>query len=387
MRTDEIRYTRTIVYYDGILLFEAEDPIGGTYLASHVEPVPRGERYLVVGCRPDDLRLFRHGAIELRSLLQESAEYGWYLADLTNTERPMAIRDQGYEIIPEKYLPGDGITIAEYEVDHETTKQARERDNVIIQVSIEPPEAARGYRVRTDTLVGLLTRVESLTRYAAAQVAAENEKARARGRAIRNAGRLEIVDISRGSIKVTFQEAGGLDTDRESLLAKALERLDVLFSDLETSDQVEAALSRYDLKVANAYIRLMKFLRTKKTGFSYTWATPTSRSPSHRGVSLARARMIAAELPEFIDEHDNETTANEIVLEGTLEMADEPDNQWRLRDPEQGVREGTVGKDGPSLSNLVIDNIYRFVCSEEMESTGRRGRRKPTLYLRSIEPL
>ncbi len=387
MRTNEIRYTKTLVFYDGILLFEAKDPIGGTYLASHVKPVPKGDRYLLVGCRPEDLRMLRQGAIEPRSLMQESAEYGWFLADLTSTERPLDILDQGFESIPEKHLPGEGITIAEFEVDHETTRQARERDNVILQVSIEPPEAVGEYRVRTDTLTGLLTRVERLTRYAAERTAIEGANPRTRGRVSRNVGRLEIVGISHGSIKVTLQEARGLDTNRESLLAKALEQLDGLFNEQDTSNRAEAYLAAYDSRVANAYISLMKFLRARKTGFSYTWATPTSRHPSHRGISLERVRKIASELPEFVEDSDNETPADEIVLEGTLEMADEPANRWRLRDLEHGVREGTVAEDGPSLSNLVIDRWYRFLCSEEAELTGRRGRRKPALFLRHITPM
>ena len=387
MRTDEIRYTRTLDYYDGILLFEAKDPIGATYVALHIEPVPKGDRYLLVGCRPDDLRLFRLGAKELRILFTESAHYGWFLADLLDVDTPLKVGEQISGDIPDQYLPGDGFRIAEFEVDHDTTRRARERDNVVIQVSIEPPEAAHEYRVRTDTLAGLLTRVENLTRYAAEQVVADNEDPMAMTNAKRNAGRLEIVDISQGSIKVTLQEASGLDAKRESLLAKALERLDDLFKDLDRPDPAEVSLSEYSPKVANAYIRLMRFLRTKKTGFSYTWATPTSRSPSHRAVSLEQAQRTARELPEFMNAIDDESPEDEVILHGTLEMADEPGNQWRLRDPEQGVKEGTVEEGGPSLSNLVIDSQYRFVCSEEIKGTGRRGRRKPVLYLRSIMPL
>ena len=383
MKADEIHYTRTLDFYDGILVFEAKDPTGGTYVASHLEPVPGGDRYLLVGCRPEDLRMFRHGAKDLRSLIMESARYGWYLADLSDIHKPLKVGEEVSGVIPDEYLPRDGYQFAEFEVDHETTRKARDRDNVVIQVSIEPPEATQEYRVSSNTLAGLLTRVENLTRQAAEQVAAEDRDGRVR----RNPGRLEVVDVSPGSIKVTLQEVGGLYADRESLLAKALERLDDLFNDLDRPDLTEDALSKHDPKVANAYIRLMRFLRTKRTGFSYTWATPDSRSPSHRGVSLDRARRTASELKEIPDRTDDDMPVDEIVLEGVLEMADEPGNQWRLRDSEQSVREGTVRKGGPSLSNLVIDRRYRFVCGKEMQETGRTRRRRPVLYLNSIMPL
>ena len=386
MRTDEILYTRTLDYYDDILVFEAKDAIGGTYVASHLEAVPSGNKYLLVGCKPENLRLFRHGTKDLRSLIIESARYGWYLADLFDVEKPLKVGEQIAGEIPEEYLPGDGYKIAEFEVDHDTARRAREQDNVVIQISIEPPEATQGYRVRSDTLAGLLTRVENLTRYTAEQVAEVNEYPRPGTRATRNAGRLEILDISHGSIKVTMQAVSGLDTNRESMLEKALEQLDHLFNDLDSPHLMERELSRYGPKVANAYIRLMRFLSTKRTGFSYTWATPTSRSPSHRAVSLERARRSAREFQDLLDVMDYETPENDIVLNGILEMADEPGNRWRLRDPEQGAREGIVGEDGPSLSNLVIDRRYRFACVEEMQATGRGRRRNPVLFLKSIEP-
>ena len=402
MRTDEILYTRTLDYYDDILVFEAKDAIGGTYVASHLEAVPSGNRYLLVGCKPEDLRLFRHGTKDLRSLIVESARYGWYLADLFDVEKPLKVEEQIAGGIPEDYLPGDGYKIAEFEVDHETARRAREQDNVVIQISIEPPEASQGYRVRSDTLAGLLTRVENLTRYAAEQVAEEDEGPSPRTRETRNAGRLEILDISHGSIKVTMQAVSGLDTNRESMLEKALDQLDHLFNDLDSPDLMERDLSRYDPKVANACLRLMRFLRTKRTGFSYTWATPTSLRPSHRAVSLDRARRAAKELPELLVAINyeipkelpellvaisDESPEEDIILNGTLEMADEPGNRWRLRDPEQGVREGMVGEGGPSLSNLVIDRRYRFACVEEMQATGRGRRRNPVLFLKSIKPL
>ena len=40
----QIRYAKTLEYHGGIKVFEAKDPIGGTYLASMLEAPPR--------CRP-----------------------------------------------------------------------------------------------------------------------------------------------------------------------------------------------------------------------------------------------------------------------------------------------------------------------------------------------
>ena len=383
MRTDEIRFTKTLDYYDGILVFEAKDPIGGTYVALHLENREQGDRYLLVGCRPDELRMFRHGATDLRSLITKSAIYGWYLADLAELDIPLVIVKQGSGSVPNDYLPGEGYKISDFEVDHGITETVIERDNVIIQVSIEPPESVGEHAVKVDTLSGLIDRVQELARHAVEQ----EYDAETRTEGDRDAGQLEVIGLSQGSVIVTFQGASGLGPDRESILARAFERLDDLFNHGDTLEDAKEVLTRYNSKTAMAYAKLMRFLRTKKTGFYYTWASPSTRIPSHRAVSLEKARRLARGLPIRVDENEDDNPLEDIVLEGILEMADESKSKWRLGVPGQGIRNGTVAEGGPTLRELVIHRRYRFVCVEERRAGTSRSRRRPTLYLKAITQL
>ena len=76
----QIRQTSTLFHYDGPRVFEAQDAIGGQYIAVLASSDGAADRYLVAGVNPERLRLFRSGALDLRSLLVESDEEGRYLA-------------------------------------------------------------------------------------------------------------------------------------------------------------------------------------------------------------------------------------------------------------------------------------------------------------------
>ncbi len=73
-------HVSTLFYYDGPQVFEARDADGITYIGVMVRPSDVGEeRCLVVAVTPEQLRLFREGRHDLRSVLLEAGRNGWYL--------------------------------------------------------------------------------------------------------------------------------------------------------------------------------------------------------------------------------------------------------------------------------------------------------------------
>jgi hypothetical protein len=379
MRFDEIRYTKTLDYCDGISVFEANDPIGGTYVASYLEAIEGGDRYLVVGCRPEMLRLFRHGACDLRELLTVSATHGWYVADLLGTRRPLFVRDVGAGPIPDGYLPDSGYMILDSEVDHGVVADAVERNNFVLHISVEPPGTSSGHSVGITTFNTLMRNIQELARCAAEEVEEVTESRRNR-----NASRLEVVKISEGSVVVTLQGADGLDERRESVLPKAFERLDGLFDKMEMSQQLSADTAEYAPSTIGAYAKLMKLLKDEETGFHYTWAAPTTALPSHRAVSLERAQELESELPRTLMERSDEVPAREVVIRGTLEAANQLNRKWTLRDAQRVLWNGTVEKGGLGLDELIIGGHYTFTCLEQRDDSGSRRSKKPTLYLKAI---
>ena len=74
-----VKITEILDYYDGILAFVAQDPIGGQYVASRIERTSQEDRYLVVGTKPERLDDLRNGKVDLRTLLLEMPDGQWYI--------------------------------------------------------------------------------------------------------------------------------------------------------------------------------------------------------------------------------------------------------------------------------------------------------------------
>ncbi len=75
-----IRLTEILLYYDGIQVFAARDPIGGHYVGDMIDTVGNHDRYAVAGVSPERLEDFRAGRVDLRTLLLEAPGGEWYIA-------------------------------------------------------------------------------------------------------------------------------------------------------------------------------------------------------------------------------------------------------------------------------------------------------------------
>ena len=67
-----IRHAATLDY-DGPILFEEPDRIGGRYLVTAADGADDGELlYAVVGVSPQELERFRRGLVDLRDVMLEA---------------------------------------------------------------------------------------------------------------------------------------------------------------------------------------------------------------------------------------------------------------------------------------------------------------------------
>ena len=109
-----IQHTATLVYYDGVQVFEGRDPIGGCYVGMMTESLDDIDRYLITGVAPGSLRLFRSGALDLKTLLLRGAEHGWYIAE-TNGDftQQLVLQAQSGALIDKDFLPDDGFLLYE----------------------------------------------------------------------------------------------------------------------------------------------------------------------------------------------------------------------------------------------------------------------------------
>lgn len=136
----QIFHTATLCYYDGPLLFEARDAIGGHYIAAAVEDYEGEVRYLLRGVAPEEIGRLRTGRIDLKSLLLESPEDDWYLATFGDDfEGPLLIERHDSPLIDTDYLPERGLRLHDHPVDDAIVETARKENTLVVEIRADSP--------------------------------------------------------------------------------------------------------------------------------------------------------------------------------------------------------------------------------------------------------
>lgn len=377
-----IRHTTTLFYYDGPQVFEARDAIGGHYVAVMVEPQDGQDRCLVTGVAPERLRQFRSGTLDLLSLLAEAGAEEWYLATTAaGLDQPLTLVPQHAPLMESGLLPDEGFMLHDRPAVELALKEARERNNLVLEVSVDPPESAEEHRIRVGTLVGLLGHVQTMVKHAYGAALRELSLATRRAIDRSDAHLLDVViPAATGSFRVVLEGAKTPDLLGQSELARALERVDVLFEKVSDPQQAIAAVKANRGHLAGAYLRLLRFLVKHRMGLRYAWAEPTFARPNSRSITEAEAGPLVTALSGV-----SNLGSESVELVGALEKADVVSGAWRIATPE-GTYSGEIKPGGPSLEGLKLASSYRFSCIEEIEEVEGTGREQRTLYLIEHRP-
>lgn len=373
-----ILHTHTLIYYDGILLFEARDPIGRHYIASQIDEVDGLDRYAVVGVSPDSLRRFRAGLLDLRSLMLEMPDGEWYIARPTaDVDTPIDLEPQTARLEETEYLPDDGLVLYDDFIDDLAIEESRSRGNTVFEFSVEPPEAAAEHRVRADTLSDLLARIQRLVKYSYESVLRDLPKQAKLDIDTTNAPLMDVVvPAAPGSFRVVFESSSRPDMFGRAELARALTRMDEVFECAMYPDEAIERLMPHKGYLAKAYIDLLKFLAAQDTGLRYSWANPDSSHPQHGGVSGGDAKRISALLELAA------SRLEEVTIVGEFVRVNRSAGSWGLQ-TDDGLKTGKVDNDRDILNGLRVGARYRFDCKEEIEKDAM-GDEKSTLYVKSI---
>ena len=376
----------TLFYYDGPHVFEARDAIGGHYIAVMVGSEPpgavanavrgQGERCLVAGVAPDRLRLFRSGAIDLRSLLLESVPDERYLAAVDSAiDQPLRLEPLTTPLADCGLLPDSGFLLYDRPAEDHVLKEARARNNFVIELVTEPPEAASRHRIRVSTLAGILIRVQALVKYAYRAVIGTDCRRQ-------DDDMLDVVvPASAGSFQVILEASNSPDLLGGNDLGRALPRVDLLFENTASASATLAVVKENRGHLAGAYLKLLCFLVQSGTGLRYSWAEPAFERPITRSVS----QVDAGRLVEVLSTVDR-LASEEVTVEGAFERFNRGSGAWGLL-TEEGRRTGKIASGGPSLDGLKVGGRYRFHCEEEIEEIDITGRESRTLYLNRHEPV
>ena len=373
--------TAILDYYDGVLAFEGRDDIGGHYVGAALKPAGGYDRYLVTGARPERLRQFRSGTLDLRTLLLEAPGGEWYIT-LTNSDpgdtltlelQAGSIADAG------EMLPLDGYILDDTPIDDLALQQARERQNVVFEFSAEPPEAATAHRIRMNTLGGLLLQVQQVVKYAYQEAVRDLSPAARRSIDTADGHLMDAVaPAAPGSYRVILEAAKPPDMFGYGELTRGLQRFDEVFAIANHPDAALEMMHKHRGRLAGSFIKLMAFLTVNRTGLDYSWAYPSAQAARYGGVSEAGARQLSAVLSGV-----THLGTEHITLVGEFERVNRGRGDWGLL-TQDGIKTGVIAEDGPSLNGLQVGKLYRFECQEDTELDAA-GREKHTLYLSNFE--
>ena len=378
-----IKASEILDYYDGIEIFAGRDEIGGYYVGVRSDVQGDYDRYLVVGVRPDRLREFRSGVLDLRKLLLEAPEREWYitLAAMAYGD-PMPLVPQEMPLEQSEYLPSPGFfALDSIRIDDRVLQEAQQRNTVMFEFSVEPPEASAEHRIRAATLGTILIHVQTLVKYAY-RTALRDVPSSVRHLLSTDDGDLMdvVVPSEAGSFRVLLESGSRrCNAFDNAELSRALERLDEMFAVAHRPQNAHEVLKSYRGHFAGSYIKLINFLASQQTGLQYAWASPVSEKAQHGGISEAAAR----ELSDLLSNKTN-LAPTEVILTGKLIRANSATGKWGLL-TEKGSRSGECISDGPTLDGMTIGRHYQFVCEEDIEVGVSRN--KATLILKTFEEL
>lgn len=372
-----IQYASTLFFYDGPQIIEARDAIGGHYVGLATPHNGIADRYVLAGVDPERLRRFRSGGLDLRSLLLESDEETRYIATArTNLDQPLALENLKVSLKDSGLLPDAGFFLHDSPTGDFVLKEARERNNLILEIAAEPPEAATQHRIRANTLAEMLFRVQAMVRHA---YRAAMKEALVRNRRPNDYMMDVVVPAAAGSFRIVLEAADMPNLFGHSALGMALQKIDALFRNTGDPEGARAAARESRGHLAGAYLKLLRFLDERRTGFRYSWAEPSSERPGRGAVSHAQAASLVEALSSVTD-----LGVEAVKLEGTFEKFNRGTGAWGLLTAE-GPRSGRMQEGSVDLDGLEVGRRYVFHCDEVIEEVDFTGRELRTLYLHRHE--
>lgn len=377
-----VRMTTTLVYYDGPIVFEARDVIGGNYIGMAVELADGTASYLIAGVSPEMLRQFRGGSIDLLTLLTDREDATWYMARPDDQDRArFSLRLQDAPLVESGFLPDPGFLLHEKQVVEEVLLWARERKHLVYEFAVEPPEAASEHQVSVDTLAGLLVLIQKIVKQAFNRAVRDFSPVERLGLDRENAPKLNVlVPAATGSFRVLLGVAKEpSDMFNHSDVTMGLALVDELFKSVGNPKAAAEIAKKYRGHLAGSYLRLFRYLQEKRTGLRYAYAEPGDDAPKQFSVTERQAGQLA-ELLSGIAGLETES----VVLVGVLDKVHRKQGTWGLITPE-GFISGVSDSNSRRLTQVTIGLKYKFECIEKTEIAEITDTERKTFILVTFE--
>lgn len=378
-----ITYTATLVYHDGVQVFEAKDRIGGSYVAIAVDEDASGEPlFAVVGVPPTQLQQFRLGKIDLLTLVSSESSQGWLAGALENSDTGVlqVNAEEMSGALPADYLPEKDFHILMPFAEGSDTlvrQEAARRGNLALAISVESPIPSDEHRLRVDDYSGLLFNIQSLVKHAYRKRISMIERIK---RTFDSLSPLldVVVPAATGSFKFVLVPAQQPGLFGGSDVSYGLEVIDYLLGNANDPKDTLGRLQAYSGHTASAFVRLIRFMVEHNLAVKYTWASPASDEVTTRIVTQREAITLLEMLSA------TESLATErFSITGRLTKIDVKSETWRLDATDSSESYTGKVRSGVSLDGLIAGHLYRFDCEEVIEEVAGTGREIRTIFLAS----
>ncbi len=372
----EIRPTEVLWYHDGIEVFAAENPVGGSYLGVFAEERPEADRYLVVGAHPDNIKRFKDGQSDLRDLILSTPLDNWYMVDAdVEFGDPLELVPQTVPLAHSPYIPEAGFVLEPAVDDQLALDYARERGNTVFAFAIDSP-------IRIDDLSLLLshmhTMVEQAYRFALRKLPLAEKKRIDPSDA---AAMRVVVPAAPGSYRMVLESEAPPDAEGSSELVKGLEIIDDLFANVDSARETLRILGGRRSRLANTYGKFIKFLDDHGTGMTYDWAVPRSPKMQRGKVTREAAESLSEQLFPLSD-----PVIRSKEFTGTLAKANLRTGTWGMWTDQVGYLTGRSKGRNHTLRRSINGEQYRIIC-EVVQHSGLGGRPKNVYYLTEMESM
>ena len=246
----------TYDYYDGILVFDAEDDeTGRRYLASAIEDGPGGEsRYAAVPVSPEGIVRYRLSETDLRDAMLEFPDEAFYIAvPLKSGAMAVELRDQNSKVKDNlDLLPAAGVWQERTPARDRTLRQSRTVHRIIMHLEHNIEDAAAA----ADFLLLLQRMLRECWPMPDTGYSPKPEDG-------------EPMHIKELAGNCVYLESGRLPGMLGfDLLAKGMERMDLILGGAAVH------IGEHERPFRESVARLKDFIRSKGIEASYSWSHP-----------------------------------------------------------------------------------------------------------------
>ncbi len=375
----QLTHIATLIYYDGHQLVIVKDEVDTYFLCILTGEDTDDLLYCSVAISRARYSSLINNQIDVRdAFVRREAEHWYQLRTSDITSQQCTLRTMS-GVIPESFLPDAGLMASPPATSDELVFFSKERNNIVSEISVEPPEATE-HNISAKTLSLLLDAFQGLVKRG---ISATRKRQKSAGQPL--AVDAHIVDVCAfvpGSFKIRFESRAGLDLIGDSDMESAFGLIEKVLSSSTEPEKIAAVLEGYKGHFVTNLIKLLRVASENKTYLKLSWAKPSfnrvrSISVEHRHIPPLLAILTSKE----------EMLVETIVLVGLLKKADVDSGAWRIKNDDDGKEySGSLHESDLSLSGLKTDSRYKVVCIERIEEAPFTGKETINLYATKFEP-